>query len=143
MATTNAFSAKPASPHAQAHVEPQASERQGSSSGGAGDENSAAPEINVGSTERLASVLGGSLLTLVGMRRRSNFGALLAILGGGLVYRGMTGHCPAYSYLRKNTAQGRRAEPEEDFQPGVYVKQAGTIHKPTAELYPCWGELAD
>src|SRR5438552_9939125 len=110
MATTNAFSAKPASPHAQAHVEPQASDlRQGSSSGGAGNQNSNAPEINVGSAERLASVLGGSLLTLVGMRRRSNFGALLAIFGGGLVYRGMTGHCPAYSYLRKNTAQGRRA----------------------------------
>src|SRR5438477_12539793 len=99
MATTNAFSAEPISPHAQAHLEPQDFGSQ--KEGGAGAQNEKGLEINVGSSERLASVLGGSLLTLLGIRQRSNFGALMAILGGGLVYRGMTGHCPAYSYLGK------------------------------------------
>ena len=63
-----------------------------------------APEINVGQTERAASVLGGSLLTLLGIRQRSNLGVLMAVIGGSLVYRGMTGHCPTYAALGKNTA---------------------------------------
>jgi len=132
MATTNTYPAEPTSPHAQAHLEPQGSAQPDVSN------DQTLREINVGSSERIASVLGGSLVALFGMRRRSNFGALVAILGGGLVYRGMTGHCPAYSYLGKNTAQGRRARPEEFYDHGVRIEDMVAIDKPAEELYRFW-----
>src|SRR4051794_4468952 len=48
-------------------------------------------EINVGEAERWASAIGGTLLVAHGLRRGSFGGLALAILGGSLVYRGVTG----------------------------------------------------
>jgi uncharacterized membrane protein len=98
------------------------------------------PEINVSRNERLASVLGGSFITLLGLRRRSNFGAILAMLGGGLIYRGVTGHCPCYAATGKNTVEGAQggARPQDFFDRGIHVAQALTIDKPTDELYRFW-----
>lgn len=67
------------------------------------------PEINISQPERVASVLGGSLLTLIGLRRRSTFGAFVAVMGGSLVYRGLTGHCATYAAIGKNTAEPRES----------------------------------
>jgi uncharacterized membrane protein len=69
----------------------------------------AGPDINISQPERLASVLGGSLLTLFGIRRRSTFGAFVAVMGGSLVYRGLTGHCSTYAAMGKNTAEPRES----------------------------------
>ncbi len=46
---------------------------------------------NVGQSERLASIVGGSALVLTGVSRRSLPGALLALAGGLLIYRGTSG----------------------------------------------------
>ena len=54
---------------------------------------------NVGSTERWISILGGAALVMRGMSRPSMAGALLGLGGVGLLYRGITGHCPAYEAL--------------------------------------------
>jgi hypothetical protein len=62
-------------------------------------------DANVGTQERAASVVTGALVTIFGMRRGGFTGALLALAGGGLILRGMTGHCPAYSALGINTAE--------------------------------------
>lgn len=59
--------------------------------------------VNVGETERLASVMGGSVLTLLGLMRGGLTGSALAIGGGALVYRGVTGHCEAYHALGVDT----------------------------------------
>ncbi|MDG3007986.1 YgaP family membrane protein [Paludisphaera mucosa] len=58
---------------------------------------------NVGDVERVVSVMGGGLLTLFGATRGGLAGLGLAVLGGGLIYRGVTGHCEAYHSLGIDT----------------------------------------
>ncbi len=96
------------------------------------------PEINVPSTERLASALVGGGLVLTGLRMRSLPGAMLALLGGAMVHRGMTGHCMAYAALGVNRATGEGAQAEEYFQHGIHVAESVTIEKPARELYDFW-----
>src|SRR5437868_12425299 len=62
-------------------------------------------DINVSDMERVASVIAGGALGLYGLARRSLAGAALAAIGGGLVYRGLTGHCPVYGALGFDTNQ--------------------------------------
>lgn len=98
-----------------------------------------AMHLNVGRTERLGSVLGGSVLALIGLRRRSNFGAFLMLLGGGLIHRGATGYCRVNEVLGRDTAHGGEApEPADYFQHGVHVEETVTIHKSPADLYNFW-----
>jgi uncharacterized membrane protein len=59
--------------------------------------------INVATKERWVSVIGGSALMLWGLGRRSVPGFLVAILGGALVERGVTGRCRLYAALGVNT----------------------------------------
>jgi uncharacterized membrane protein len=63
---------------------------------------------NVGDLERLASTVGGGALALYGLTRGSLLGAALAVLGGSLVYRGATGHCPLYERLGIDTTRGAK-----------------------------------
>ena len=62
-------------------------------------------EINIGSTERTASSVVGSLLAGIGAANCSLEGLLLMFVGGALVYRGYSGHCPAYAAAGINTAK--------------------------------------
>src|SRR5690348_10496874 len=64
-------------------------------------------QINVGETERLASLAAGSGLALYGLTRGTLSGLGLALIGGGLLYRGATGHCACYASLGVNTADTR------------------------------------
>jgi hypothetical protein len=66
-----------------------------------------APEVNLGEAERLVSTLGGSALALYGLTRRSLGGLALAVAGGALVYRGLTGYCPVCRAFRD--ARGAKA----------------------------------
>ena len=99
--------------------------------------------VNLSTTERQASVVGGVGLVLFGLGRRSNFGALIALLGGGLIYRGVTGHCPGYAALGKDTARTGRAshsaaEPRDYFENGVHVEQSVNVKRPAADLFRFW-----
>ncbi len=65
----------------------------------------AAPSpVNVGSSERLASSIGGGMLALYGLSRGTLAGLALAIAGGCLINRGMTGQCQLYRAMGVNTA---------------------------------------
>ncbi|HEY7461227.1 MAG TPA: DUF2892 domain-containing protein [Gemmatimonadota bacterium] len=75
-------------------------------------------DANVGTQERAASVVTGALVTIFGMRRGGFTGALLALAGGGLILRGMTGHCPAYSALGINTAESLGAYDADSYAYG-------------------------
>lgn len=93
--------------------------------------------MNVGGQERLISAMAGSVLALYGLRRFSLGGLATAAVGGGLLYRGVTGHCPAYEQLGKSTV-GEGASPEQYFERGIHVVATFTINKPAEELYRFW-----
>lgn len=96
---------------------------------------------NVGEVERWASLLGGTALLGWGVMKRSVPGAALAGLGGVLLWRGATGHCPAYQSLGIGTADQRpRAHP---LSGAVAVHRAVTVNKPANEIYEFWRDVAN
>jgi hypothetical protein len=72
-------------------------------------------QLNVGEAERLGSLLGGGLLALYGLCRRSPGAIGLALAGGYLIYRGLTGHCPLYAALQINTASPPRLRFDDEY----------------------------
>lgn len=91
---------------------------------------------NVGESERVASMVAGAALALLGLKRGSISGLGIAALGGMLVYRGYKGQCSVYQKLGLNTAKA--AEPSEYFDHGIHVEVSTTINRPAAELYTFW-----
>lgn len=87
--------------------------------------------VNVGDGERAASALGGAALVLYGLSRRTPLGLGLALLGGGLLYRGMSGHCDVYGALGASTAGTERGG-------GITVERAVTIERSATDLYHYW-----
>ena len=100
--------------------------------------------INVGKIERWLSALGGGGLVFYGLKRRTGPGLALALLGGVLVHRGVTGHCYLYQAIGANT---RRREPEKKLPEGVSkmgtveVEKSITIEQPPEALYSLWKNL--
>ncbi|HEV2148972.1 MAG TPA: SRPBCC family protein [Longimicrobiaceae bacterium] len=101
---------------------------------------------NVGGPERLASVAGGGILALAGLKRGGIGGMLAAAAGAALVQRGVTGHCSVYGGLGLSSARddtGRRiGAPERvsTFDSTVTVRTSLTVARPAAELYRFWRE---
>lgn len=60
---------------------------------------------NVGDIERVASISAGAALVAGGILRGSWSGALLALAGGGLLLRGLSGQCELYRALGISTSQ--------------------------------------
>jgi uncharacterized membrane protein len=89
-------------------------------------------DVNVGMSERWGSVIGGAALAAYGLKRRSLGGAALAVLGGGMLYRGMTGYCQLYQALGISTARDGGAIQR------VEVTRAITVNKSPEELYRFW-----
>jgi len=103
------------------------------------------PSVNISDNERLITGAAGALLVLAGLRKPVP-GLLISAVGGALLQRAFTGHCPAYEAMGIDTARrdGARARafeparPEEYFERGIHVEQAFTINKPAHELYAFW-----
>jgi hypothetical protein len=64
--------------------------------------------VNVGETERLASLVAGGMMAAFGLQRGS---LILLGLGAGLIYRGFTGHCSLYQSLGVNTDRPTPLQP--------------------------------
>ncbi len=96
---------------------------------------SGSSKINVGENERVFSVVGGALLTAIGLHRGSVGGALLAVIGGALVFRGSSGYCPLNEAIGRNTAEGKS---ETDV---IEIAEVVTINKPREEVYAYWRKL--
>jgi uncharacterized membrane protein len=86
---------------------------------------------NVNDTERIVSAVAGSGLITYGVSKRGFMGAVLSLVGTGLLYRGATGHCHLYSAVDK-TSVGDKANTR------VHVQKSVTINKSQAELYSFW-----
>ncbi|AFZ67914.1 SRPBCC family protein [Deinococcus peraridilitoris] len=93
-------------------------------------------ETNVSSNERLISSLGGGLLAILGLRRRGLGGLLLAAAGGYLIFRGASGHDPAYAAAGMNTA----GEGAVSSKP-VFVEHSVVVNRPAREVYAYWRKL--
>ena len=97
--------------------------------------------INVGETERMASLIGGGALALLGLSRGSLSGLGLAALGGALAYRGATGHCSLYGALGMSTAEPRGPATGVRAQHGCKVEKSLLINRSPEELYRFWRNL--
>lgn len=67
-------------------------------------QSSAAPEINVDSTERAVSAIVGAALFGIGLGRRGILGGFSMLSGAALLDRGIRGHCMVYGALGVSTA---------------------------------------
>jgi len=87
-------------------------------------------------------MLGGGLLGLYGLSRLDGTGAILALLGGGLLYRGASGHSYFYQALGVNTTDHtsttRKAIPNKK---GLRVRRAMTIRQSPEEVYDYWHDV--
>lgn len=88
---------------------------------------------NVGEAERVASVLGGSALAALGAAKRSGLGWALTGLGAVLLWRGVSGRCPAYAVAGVSTA-GAQPDP-------VMIDRSVTVTHPRAAVYAFWRDL--
>jgi len=95
---------------------------------------------NISSTERLMSLGAGLGLALIGLSKGRLSGWALAAIGGGLLHRGITGHCYGYEMLGINTAERPEAT-AIPAQQGVRVEKSITINRPAEELFQFWRNL--
>ncbi|HEY0836654.1 MAG TPA: DUF2892 domain-containing protein [Azospirillum sp.] len=91
--------------------------------------------INVGHTERLLSLVGGGVLAVMGVRRPNAAGAAMALVGGALVARGLTGYCPMYGLMEEWGHRGHAAIPAQDVEEGRhrFARNPGDIYDGDAD----------
>jgi len=102
-------------------------------------------EPNVHPTERIASGVAGVALATYAITKQHNLGgALLALAGGFLVFRGATGHCFGYALMNTSTnnttGSGDVTSPTKVISHGhgIKVERTVSITKPADELYDFW-----
>jgi len=95
---------------------------------------------NVHPAERIASGIAGAALTTFAVaRKRDAGGAALALAGGYLLYRSLTGHCHGYSLLRTGTAGTSDSETAViPHGQGIKVEKSVTIDRTIDELFSFW-----
>lgn len=94
---------------------------------------------NVGQRERWVSTALGGGLVLMGVARGRLSGLLMALGGGALLYRGLTGSCSVYRALDINTAEpGHRGVPAQE---GEKVEKTLLIQRSPEDLFRFWRHL--
>ena len=97
---------------------------------------------NVGGTERFLSVVSGAALAAYGIQKKSWGGMSLALAGGALIWRGVSGYCLASQAFGINTnrrSRGRNAS--VPYELGVRVDSSIVIDKPREQVYHFWRNL--
>ena len=97
--------------------------------------------INIGETERLISITVGIPVSIFGLTRRGLNGLVPALLGGNLIFRGVTGHSFLYQQLGVSTVEHSPAIAELPNNQGLQVKWAVTINASPEELYRYWRDF--
>src|ERR1044071_2828461 len=101
--------------------------------------------INVNNPERWFSVVAGAALAADGLPRRAIAGLVLAGVGGGLVWRGATGHCIVYEAmgLSSSTPSSDADNVSVPYGRGIGVEKSVTINRSPEELYRFWRNFAN
>jgi len=93
---------------------------------------------NVAPAERIASGIAGAALAGYAItKKRDAGGAALAIAGGLLLFRGISGQCMGYKVLRTGTVD-EASDAVIPHGQGIRVEKAFTIDKPADELFAFW-----
>jgi uncharacterized membrane protein len=96
-------------------------------------------EPNVGDIERIASIIGGGLMVIQGLRNFSLPKLLLIGLGADVVYRGVTGKCWTYQLLGISTAKKQNGrESGITASRAVKVVKSLTIEAKPEEVFAFW-----
>lgn len=101
--------------------------------------------VNISQGERIVSAIGGGILAAAGISKKSAAGVALAVIGGDLLRRGITGHSYAYEALGVRTAKpGQGWETTSvPYELGVRVDKSITIARPRQEVYAFWRGLSN
>lgn len=101
-------------------------------------------DVNVGTTERIVSgIIGGAILAL-GIARKSLLGGITALIGGEMIVRGISGHCPVYNVLDVSTEDDDGGPVDTRLRiRGIKVDKSITINRTPAELYAYWRDFAN
>ena len=98
---------------------------------------------NVGGPERVASTLAGGALAAYGLKQGGIVGTLAALLGGGMLLRGTTGHCHVYDALGVKSGEAPLGTQKSPFNRRplsgrIHVNKTIMINRSPAELYKFW-----
>jgi uncharacterized membrane protein len=97
--------------------------------------------VNVGRVERLLSVAGGGLLAWLGVKHGGVLGTGLALVGGGVAYRGVTGHCSGYAALGINTNEHHGPQASVAAGRGFKVVQGIAVNRSAEDLFNIWRDF--
>jgi uncharacterized membrane protein len=98
-----------------------------------------ANEKNVAEAERVVSVFAGAALAAYGLKTRTIGGLVLGAVGGALVWRGATGHCPIYEVAGLSTADEHQGQQVSvPYGRGIRVEKSVTINVAPERLYNFW-----
>jgi uncharacterized membrane protein len=86
--------------------------------------------VNVTFKERVVSVIAGSVFFGRGLKKGS---FLQTLVGGYLIYRGASGHCPAYAQFQRSKYTSKAES--------VNIQTRMIVNRPRAEVYDFWRKL--
>lgn len=88
--------------------------------------------VNVSTTERILMVAAGSYLLYRAFKKNDRRKALEGITGGTMLFRGVTGYCPAYHAMESTSVmQGGN----------VTINTSLSVDKPVSDVYQAWRQL--
>ena len=93
-----------------------------------GEQNKLNESGNVSETERWGTLISGGALVLLGLKQGSLRGAITALTGGGLIYRGVTAQNSIKDDIQESLGMND----------SIKVERTVTIKKSPEELYQFW-----
>lgn len=108
-------------------------------------------QTNIGDFQRVLSVIAGIVLLTRGVSRRNWAGAASAMVGGGLLYRAISGYCPAFGAAGIDMSDNNQARHPSDTNrlgrrkvhtdQATKIQKAIEINRPPNEIYRFWRSL--
>ncbi|OQW37311.1 MAG: hypothetical protein A4E19_14225 [Nitrospira sp. SG-bin1] len=103
---------------------------------------------NIGDGQRMLSGMAGMAFLVSGLSRRDWTGAALAMVGGGLLHRAISGHCPAFEAMGIDMSSNDQRRPASDTnrlgrrkvhtKRATKIQRAIEIDRPPNEIYRFW-----